>query len=177
MNKNNKPIQLSENDLHFLVESAVKTYLKENGMDESLWGGLSSLGQKFGNGAKRGIGNAENKMNSMYNSAKNAVGNMATKASNAMGNAYNNAATKVGNAYNQGKNVYMAGSANADAQKAIKNAASALNALLQADNKLVQIGQPSVIGNGRQKQQIMQLSKSLGSIGGRFQANKSAWSR
>ena len=30
----NKPIQLTEQDLHMLVEDAVKTYLTENGMDE-----------------------------------------------------------------------------------------------------------------------------------------------
>ena len=30
----NKPIQLTEQDLHMLVEDAVRVYLKENGMEE-----------------------------------------------------------------------------------------------------------------------------------------------
>ena len=37
-----KPIQLTEQDLHMLVEDAVRVYLKENGMDEC-WGGLKNM--------------------------------------------------------------------------------------------------------------------------------------
>lgn len=35
-NMNKKPIELTEQDLHFLVEEAVKGYLMENGMDEGV---------------------------------------------------------------------------------------------------------------------------------------------
>ena len=45
-----KPIRLTEQDLHFLVEEAVKGYLMENGMDEgafsALWGaGKQAMGR------------------------------------------------------------------------------------------------------------------------------------
>jgi len=48
--RTNKPIQLTEQDLHFLVEDAVKNILKENGMEEGIWGGLKNAWQ----GAKQG---------------------------------------------------------------------------------------------------------------------------
>lgn len=41
--KSNQPIRLTEQDLHFLVEEAVKGYLVENGMDEGVWGGLKNV--------------------------------------------------------------------------------------------------------------------------------------
>ena len=53
MNNNrrtNQPIRLTEQDLHFLVEEAVKGYLIENGMDEGVWGGLKNVW----NGVKQG---------------------------------------------------------------------------------------------------------------------------
>ena len=48
--KSNQPIRLTEQDLHFLVEEAVKGYLVENGMGEGVWGGLKNVW----NGVKRG---------------------------------------------------------------------------------------------------------------------------
>lgn len=36
--ESNKPIQLTEQDLHFLVEDAVKNILRENGMEEGWFG-------------------------------------------------------------------------------------------------------------------------------------------
>ena len=47
----NKPIELTEQDLHMLVEDAVRVYLKENGMEEGIWGGLKNVasGMKQGN--------------------------------------------------------------------------------------------------------------------------------
>ena len=49
--ENNKPIQLTEQDLHVLVEDTVKNILKENGMEEGVWGGLKNVwkGVKQGN--------------------------------------------------------------------------------------------------------------------------------
>ena len=40
--KSNQPIRLTEQDLHFLVEETVKGYLRENGMQEDVWGGLKN---------------------------------------------------------------------------------------------------------------------------------------
>ena len=53
MNNNrklNQPIRLTEQDLHFLVEESVKGYLRENGMQEDVWGGLKNAW----NGVKQG---------------------------------------------------------------------------------------------------------------------------
>jgi hypothetical protein len=46
-----KPIRLTEQDLHFLVEEAVRGYIRENGMQEGVWGGLKNVwnGMKQGN--------------------------------------------------------------------------------------------------------------------------------
>ena len=48
--KTNQPIRLTEQDLHFLVEEAVRGYLRENGMQEGVWGGLKNIW----NGVKQG---------------------------------------------------------------------------------------------------------------------------
>lgn len=48
--KSNQPIRLTEQDLHFLVEESVKGYLRENGMQEDVWGGLKNAW----NGVKQG---------------------------------------------------------------------------------------------------------------------------
>jgi len=54
--KNNKPIQLTEQDLHFLVEDAVRNILKENGMEEgALWNAFKKKGQQIG----QNIGNMQ----------------------------------------------------------------------------------------------------------------------
>lgn len=45
-----RPIQLTEKDLHVLVENAVRVYLKENGMEEGIWGGLKTAMQGVGQG-------------------------------------------------------------------------------------------------------------------------------
>lgn len=50
MTMDKKPIRLTEQDLHFLVENAVQSYLTENGMDEgafsALWGaGKQAMGR------------------------------------------------------------------------------------------------------------------------------------
>ena len=79
--------------------------------------------------------------------------------------------------FNNVKNTYQTGSITGDAQKYISNATNALNSLLQADNKLVQMGQNSVIGNGSQRQVVMQALNVLKNITGRFGARQSAWSK
>lgn len=43
-------IQLTEQDLHFLVEDAVKVYLRENGMEEGVWSGMKNMARGIGNG-------------------------------------------------------------------------------------------------------------------------------
>ena len=91
-------IQLTEQDLHMLVEDAVRTYLVNEGMEEGIWGGMKNLGQK----ASKAVGSGLNKMGS-------AIGTAAT-------NAYNNVTGATSNAYNQAKTAYQQGSAQQDLQ-------------------------------------------------------------
>ena len=155
MKNSNKPIQLTEQDMQFLVKEALKLYITENNIDEGIWDGMKTLGRSVGNKMADGAANVKNNLGS----------NM-----RAMGK-------KIGNAYNYAKNTYQTGSITGDAQKYISNATNALNSLLQADNKLVQMGQNSVIGNGSQRQVVMQALNVLKNINGRFGARQSAWSK
>ena len=155
MKNSNKPIRLTEQDMQFLVKEALKSYITENNIDEGIWDGMKTLGRSVGNKMANGAANVKNNLGS----------NM-----RAMGN-------KIGNAYNNVKNTYQTGSITGDAQKYISNATNALNSLLQADNKLVQMGQNSVIGNGSQRQVVMQALNVLKNINGRFGARQSAWSK
>lgn len=56
-----KPIKLTEQDLHFLVENAVQAYLTENGMEEGFWNqlktGANTMFQKNTSGQPMGIKN------------------------------------------------------------------------------------------------------------------------
>lgn len=45
-----KRIRLTEQDLHMLVEDAVRTYLTENEMEEGFWGGVGNAFRSVGNG-------------------------------------------------------------------------------------------------------------------------------
>ena len=155
MKNSNKPIQLTEQDMQFLVKEALKSYITENNIDEGIWDGMKTFGRSVGNKMADGAANVKNNLGS----------NM-----RAMGN-------KMGKAYNYAKNTYQTGSITGDAQKYISNATNALNSLLQADNKLVQMGQNSVIGNGSQRQVVMQALNVLKNINGRFRARQSAWSK
>lgn len=169
-----KPIQLTEQDLHMLVEDAVRAYINENGMEEGLWGGLSALGSKFGNRMSTAGQNMANAAGQKWNQAKNAMG----QAANAVGQKMNQAGQAMGQAYTNAKNTYQTGSANQEAQKAIQNAVQALNNLKAADQKLQSMGQYSVIG--RQMGMIDQLIKVLSqggttSVSGRFQNRRNAF--
>jgi hypothetical protein len=171
---NKKPIRLTEQDLHFLVENAVQAYLTENGMDEGFFGGLGALGSKFGNRMKTAGQNMSNAASQKWGQAKNAMG----QAANAVGQKMNQAGQAMGQAYNNAKNTYQTGSANQDAQKAIQNAVQALNNLKAADQKLQSIGQYSVIG--KQMGLIDNLIKVLSqggatSVSGRFQNRRNAF--
>jgi len=119
----NKPIQLTEQDLHMLVEDAVKAYLVNEGIDEGLWGGLSALGSSAKNKMASVGQNMANAASNKWNQAKNAMGN----AANAVGNKMNQAKQAVGQAYNNAKEVYQQGSARQD----IQNVNRALQPMVQ----------------------------------------------
>ena len=155
MKNSNKPIQLTEQDMQFLVKEALKSYIKENNIDEDIWDGTKTLVRSVGNKMADGAANMKNNLGSNMRAMRK----------------------KIGKAYNYAKNTYQTGSITGDAQKYISNATNALNSLLQADNKLVQMGQYSVIGNDKQRQVVMQALNVLKNINDRFRARQSAWSK
>ena len=77
---NNKSIQLTEQDLHMLIEDAVKIYLTEE-LEEGWWGGLKNVGY----GMKRGnwnfktnyrVGNQASSFNKYASSANDSTAQM-----------------------------------------------------------------------------------------------------
>ncbi len=158
-------VRLTESELRAMIQETINEAME----DEGLWGGISTLGSKFGNKASRVAQNAGNAMGNAWNKAKQTVGN-----------AYNKAANNVKQGYESAKKTYQVGSANQDAQKAIQNAVSALNNLMAADQKLQQNGMNSIIGNKAQKQAIDACLKALQgggatSISNRFQYTRNAY--
>lgn len=90
-------VYLTEQDLHMIVEDAVRIYLQENGMDEGFWNNLGAafkpLGQTMKAGAQQAGQAAANAVGGAYNKVAGAVGNAA--------NAVGNAAKQTGNAMKQ----------------------------------------------------------------------------
>ena len=158
-------VRLTESELRAMIQETINEAME----DEGLWGGISTLGSKFGNKASR-----------VAQNTGNAIGNAWDKTKQTVGNAYNNAVDNVKQGYQNAKKTYQAGSANQDAQKAIQNAVRALNDLMAADQKLQQNGMNSIIGNKTQKQAIDACLKALQgggatSISNRFQNNRNAY--
>ena len=118
---NNKPIRLTEQDLHFLVENAVQSYLTENGMDEGVGGYLSGM---FNRGSKQ---------------VQNTGGNLAAGLQDKWNQTKDYAKKQYGRAKQGIQNYQRAGqvsSINQDAQKAITNAYNSLDNLLKLSTKL-----------------------------------------
>ena len=142
----NKPVQLTEQDLHFLVENAVKAYLTESGMvDEGFWGGMKNLAQKGGQAVGKGLTNmGQNIANKMQN-AKQAVGNQMQKVGTAATNMYNNAKQ----AYDQGS-----------AQQDIQNVNKALQPMVQK----------GILGQRQYRTILGMLNKAMQAQGGQAMA-------
>jgi hypothetical protein len=132
---NKKPIRLTEQDLHFLVENAVQVYLTENGMGEDARSGIKGVWNRFIN--KR-------------NSTGAYANNQSDMQAQPQGNFFNRMGQRInnfGNSVTNAKRTYQANSANGDAQKAITNAINALNALMDADRRMKQVGGAGLMGN------------------------------
>jgi hypothetical protein len=130
-----KPIRLTEQDLHFLVENAVQAYLTENGVGEDVRSGIKGVWNRFNNKRNR-TGEYANNQSDMQAQPQ---GNFF----NRMGQRINN----FGNSVTNAKRTYQANSANGDAQKAITNAINALNALMDADKRMKEVGGAGLMGN------------------------------
>jgi hypothetical protein len=124
-------IVLSEQDLHMLVEDAVRIYLQENDMEEGVTG---FLGGMFNRGQKQVQNTGEN--------LKNSINNKLTQAKE-----YGK--KKLAQAKQGVQNYQMAGqvsSINQDAQKAVTTAYNSLNNLVNLSNKLKGITGYSALG-------------------------------
>jgi hypothetical protein len=85
-----KPIELTQRDLHALVEESVRTYLKENGEDEGVWGGVKNAAKGIGNwnfnlGQTYKTGNWASSFEKYAKNAENIINgmkNIATKSQN-----------------------------------------------------------------------------------------------
>jgi len=162
---NNKQIQLTEQDLHFLVEDAVRNYMIQEGFWDSFKGGAQALGQMAGRGMQKFGGNAMNAASGAMNRAGQAIGNAYNTAANKVGQAYDTARQT---AYNVG-NTVKAGAANTNIQSAKNNAIKALNNFLQQAQRT-----PGVAGATTIKA-VQSCINQLNSAGGRSSANFNAW--
>ena len=77
----NQQIRLTEEDLHMLVEDAVKSYLMNEGIEEGFWGGVKNAwnGMKGGNfnvGQTYKAGNWASSFNNYAQQAQNAIAQM-----------------------------------------------------------------------------------------------------
>lgn len=161
----NKPIELTEQDLHMLVEDSVREYLIQEGLWDTLKGGAQALGQMAGRGLQKASGNVANAASGAMN-----------KMGQAVGGAYNTAANKIGQAYDTVKqtgsnvaNTVKAGAANMNIQSAKNSAIKALNNFLQQAQRT-----PGVAGNAT-IQAVQNCIRQLNSAGGRSSSNFNAW--
>lgn len=81
----NQQIRLTEEDLHILVEDAVKSYLINEGIEEGFWGGLRNVWQgakrkNFNVGQTYKAGSWASSFNSCATTAQNALEKMRTIA-------------------------------------------------------------------------------------------------
>ena len=157
---NKKVINLTEQDIHSLVEDAVMIYLAENEMEEINLGGLSALGSKFTNSVSRMGRN-------MYNSTGEAVSNLGNRLSQA----YGNAKDAMGQAYDDAKTTYQVGSINNEAQKAVNNTKAALEKLQQLNQQLIDMGQSTVLDKNTAPM-VQNLLDNLSRIGGGFKGRR-----
>ena len=156
-------MQLTEQDLHFLVEDAVRSYLTE--MDEDFKSGIKGVWNRF-----------NNKRNGTGDYAKNQDSNMQAQP---QGNFFNRMGQKLnnfGNSVTNAQRTYQVNSANGDAQKAITNAINALNALMNADKRMKAAGGAGLMGNAKiavenAYQALIYDKKNAGNIRKQFQGS------
>ena len=165
MENDKKLVRLTEEDIHMLVEDAIKEYMIQEGIWDTIKGGGQALGQLAGRGLQKMGGNAMNAASGAYNAAANRIGQAYNAAANKVGQVYDNAKQTTSNVVNTVK----AGAANANVQSAKNNAIKALNNFLMQAQKT-----PGVVGQ-RTIQAVQNCIRQLNSAGGRSSANFSSW--
>lgn len=159
----NQRIQLTEQDLHMLVEDAVQLYLTENGMEEGVGGYLSGIGQRMGNKLRT---TGEN-LGKSVSGGLQYIGNKAAQVGQYANKQYTNAKQGLQNMQQAGQ----ISSINQDAQKAINDATSALQNLMTLSGNLQKMGQNPVIGANTQPI-IKNCLAALKQISGRFKGRR-----
>jgi len=171
-NMKNQVISLTEQDLQFIVEDAVKNYLISEGIDEISLGGLSALGSKFGNSMSRMGRTAIDSTGRAVNNLGSRINTMGQR----VGNAYRNAKDSARQTYNSAKETYQVGAINQEAQKAVNNAKMALEKLQQLNQQLMSMGQATVL-NKNTAPMVQNLLNNLSRIGGGFQGRRTMQTR
>ena len=143
MTMDKKQIQLTEQDLRFLVEDAVKEYM----IQEGLWGGLKNLGQVGTQTMKNGI-------NNIGNGIANGIANKYNKIANGFTNGVNKIANGAINAYNNVKTAYQQGSAQQDIQNVNK--------------ALLPMVQKGILGQRQYRTILGMLNKAIQAQGGQI---------
>lgn len=149
-------IKLTESDLHYVVNEAVKDIL----VKEGLWDGLKGLGRFGANKAKQGMNNA-------YQSATNKARQFGNNVAQGVNNAYNNVANKarqfgnnVAKGVNNAKQAYQAASANGNIQNDCQKGIEAINNLRSMFQKYQ--GNPNFANITRQvNSQLSALTNTL----------------
>lgn len=135
-NQENKLIQLTESDLHDIVNGAVQEILVQEGFWSNLKGAFKPMGQVANQaGQKMGGGIAQ--------AAKN-VGNKVGQMAQNVGNKVGNAATKVGQTVQSGANTMRAGWQNAKLQGLKDDTIKALQNYVAYASKTVGAGDPTI---------------------------------
>jgi hypothetical protein len=164
-------IRLTEQELHYLVEDAVRTYLINEGMDEDLKGnfrgGMNWIYNKFRGNNQQAPETADQQVTQPVETEPQKKGNFLQRWGNSMANA--------GEQLEDFKSAVKKGGYNGDAQKYINNAATALKSLLDADKNMVAAGGVG-IGNGQARKAVQTalnyLDKSQGGYNMRNRFNK-----
>lgn len=161
-----KRIQLTEQDLHMLVEDAVKSYLINEGIEEDGKGKIQGAVSWWRNRKKAQAQpkTADQGVTQPVNTGTQPEENFFQKA----GRKFLNAGEK----FNDFRASVRRGGANGDAQKCINNAVAALNDLLEADKVMTANGGVG-IGNAKARRAVQNaLSYLNASVGGYNMRNR-----
>lgn len=129
MNRNGQ-IRLTEQDLHMLVEDAVRLYLNENGMDEGFWNNMKGAFKPVGQVAGQTMNNIKN--------------NVRTSKLNQVGNKIGQYAQNVANTAKAGGNMVKAGWQDSKLRGYKDEAVKALDNYLRYATKTVGAGDKTV---------------------------------
>ena len=168
--KSNQPIRLTEQDLHFLVEEAVKGYLVNEGVDEDFMGKINGARSWWNNRKQGQVQGADQQNTQQVQTEPQQNQNFLTK----WGQKLNNAGQQLTN-FKQSVN---RGGANGDAQKYINSAVTALQNLIKVDDTMTRNGGKGIGGPRSQARKAVEtalnyLNQSQGGYNMRNRFSKS----